>query len=241
MKIAKVERRDGWCVKQNRSDHSINRVSYRLISHLQANRWAKVRVGTNLIYIVHPRTLCDLQSQLLVVSEHKAPHPWHWRINIWTDCQLKTAAFSTLGKIMREQHLTRAHISHHVMRLHLGLEKLCHDQPNSLCGSASVSCLTWCLLWLGIDGHYISKQVSSIFIWTGHQSRNSPKYCCLILQPWGGYTQGCLPVCVLLHLQASKGRGLMGALCTLLPLPLPRLSPCMASPSLVQDIRRRDL
>lgn len=34
------------------------------------------------------------------------------------------------------------------------------------------------------------------------------------------YTQGCLPVCVLLHMQASKGWGWIGALCILLPLPL---------------------
>lgn len=76
---------------------------------------------------------------------------------------------------MREQHLTSTHISHHVMRLHLGLEELCHVRPTSLCGSASASCLTYRLLWLGlcaqagIEGHNISKQkvqTRSIFIWT---------------------------------------------------------------------------
>lgn len=245
MKIAKVERRDGWRVKQNRSDHSINRVSYQLISHLRANRWAKVRVGTNLIYMLHPRTSCTLWSQLSVVSEHKAPCPWHWGINTRTDCHLKTAAFSTLGKIMREQHLTRSHISHHVMRSHLGLEKLCHDRPTSLCSSASVSHLTWCLLWLGLwaqagtDGHYISKQkeqASAVSIWTGRHTRNSPEYCCLFLQPGGGYTQGCL------HMQANEGggRGLDG--CALRPP-----TPASASPltlhglSFTCAIGRRDL
>lgn len=100
MKIAKVERGDGWRVRQNRSDHSINRISYlKPISRVPVRsggrggyRQRPVKPRHSLVYIVS-----YLSYQSVV---HR---PW-WICNL-TDRRLKTAEFGSLRKTMRKQTL----------------------------------------------------------------------------------------------------------------------------------------
>lgn len=104
MKIAKVERGDGWRVRQNRSDHSINRISYRepISRVLPGWKWKALGdIGRGLY------SLCLSLVYIVCYLRYQSVSHSLWWIHNLTERHLETAEFGTLRKTTREQILVK--------------------------------------------------------------------------------------------------------------------------------------